>query len=123
VPAAVDQILSRAKSELLLAEAAIDPGERFRRAHLAALRAAAAVLERRALRPVRGRPRSVWELLQRDAPELQRWAAFFASGARLRAAVESGRDPGVTPEQADHLVTMARRFLDVVEERPAAHAS
>ena len=38
----------------------------------------------------RSRPRSVWELLPRVAPELTEWAAFFAASARRRAAIERG---------------------------------
>src|SRR5262249_23702058 len=60
-------------------------------AHLAALRAAAAVLTSR--EPLdarrRGRPRSVWVLLPEADPALREWAAFFAASADKRAAAEA----------------------------------
>ena len=77
----------------VLAEAAAtaDPGERFRLAHLSALRTAAAVSAQRG-RPASARRRlmSVWVLLERVAPEHADWAAYFAAGAPIRAAVEAG---------------------------------
>src|SRR5690606_34012658 len=86
-------------------------------AHLAALRAAAAVLAARA-RPVpgrRGRPTSVWALLAKVAPELAEWAEFFAAGAAKRAAAEAGIRNAVTTREADDLLRDAGRFLVVVE--------
>lgn len=73
--------------------------------------------------PARGRPRPVWELLDKEAPELGRWAAYFASGADVRAAVESGRDPAVTPERAEDELSAARAFLELAEGWSAARAS
>lgn len=86
-------------------------------AHLAALRAAAAVLAARA-RPApaaRRRITSVWVLLTMVAPELSEWAAFFAAGAAKRSAAESGIAV-VTAEEADHLIFHAARFIEVVQE-------
>jgi hypothetical protein len=94
-------------------------GERYATAHLAALRAAAAVLACRA-RPAtaagrRSRPTSAWVLLTAVAPELGEWASFFAAGARKRAAAEAGLPAAVTPREADDLVRDAQTFLSVVE--------
>ena len=122
-PPAVRELLARAGSELAAAEDTADPAERYRHAHLCALRAGAAVLAMARPPDLRGRPRSVWELLEREAPELRHWAAYFASGATLRAAVESGRDPVVPTEVAEDQLTMATRFIDLVEDLPAALAS
>src|SRR6266851_5494801 len=64
-------------------------GARYVGAHLAALRAAAAVVAARATpgAPVRRKaPRSVWELLPRVEPALAEWAAFFAPAAIGRLA-------------------------------------
>jgi SAV_6107-like HEPN len=86
-------------------------------AHLAALRAAAAVLAARA-RPApvsRRRITNVWVLLAMVAPELGDWAAFFAAGAAKRSAAESGIAV-VTAEEADHLIFHAARFIEVVQE-------
>lgn len=93
-------------------------GMRYATAHLAALRAAAAVLAARA-HPApgrRGRPTSVWTLLVRVAPELGEWATFFAAGAARRAAAEAGIPRVVTRREADDLLRDAERFVTVVEE-------
>ena len=112
-------LLSLARRGLLEACSAPSPGERYAAAHLAALRAAAAVLACRA-RPApgaarRSRPTSAWVLLAAVAPELQEWAAFFAAGARKRAAAEAGLPSAVTAREADDLLRDAQSFLDVVE--------
>jgi hypothetical protein len=99
------------------------PGERYSQAHLAALRAAAAVLSCRAvpLSQSRGRPRSAWVLLSKVAPELAEWAAFFAAGAPKRAAAEAGVRGVVTPREADDLLRDAECFVTLVETH--LHAS
>jgi hypothetical protein len=113
-PAAL-ALLARARRELTDAEVATDPTQRFQHAHLAALRTAAAVLEMHPKPAPRGRLRTVWELTARAAPELSAWTAYFAAGASLRAAVESGRESAVSLVQADHLLSMAGMFLETVE--------
>lgn len=95
------------------------PAVRYALAHLAALRAAAAVLACRA-RPAtrsdrRSRPTSAWVLLTAVAPELGEWAVFFAAGARKRAAAEAGLPAAVTAREADDLLRDAETFLAVVE--------
>jgi len=93
-------------------------GLRYATAHLAALRAAAAIVVARA-RPVpgkRGRPTSVWALLALVAPELSEWAVFFSARASKRAAAEAGIPHVVTAQEADDLVREAHRFLEVVEK-------
>lgn len=93
-------------------------GLRFATAHLAALRAAAAILAARA-RPApggrRGRLTSVWSLLVLVAPEFGEWAAFFAIGASKRAAAEAGIPRVVTAREADDLVRAAEQFVALVE--------
>ncbi len=111
------ELLVRSDDGLRAARAADDAGERYVAAHLAALRAAAAVLA------VRGRPRrgsgalNVWEVLPRVAPELAEWAVFFASGARRRAAIEAGMDNVVTTREADDLLRDAGIFAEVVADQ------
>ncbi|MFN8078762.1 MAG: SAV_6107 family HEPN domain-containing protein [Kineosporiaceae bacterium] len=107
-------LLDRSASGLLQACAARTAGERYVAAHLAALRAAAAVLAVRG-RSSRGGPRSVWELVPRVAPELSEWASFFEATAGRRAAIESGRASAVTPREADDLLRDAETFQHVVE--------
>ncbi len=109
------ELLDRAQASLLHASHADQVGERYVLAHLAGLRAAAAVLAART-GPVRSsRPRSVWEVLPRLAPELTEWATFFAASARVRAAVERG-DRLPPPREADDLVRQAEIFIEVVQD-------
>jgi hypothetical protein len=117
IPAAAGQLLDQAHRGLEEAAGATDPRQRYATAHLAALRAAAAVLAART-RPENGRrrPRSAWVLLGEVAPELGEWATFFAAGAAKRAAAEAGSTRAVTEREADDLVRDADRFLGVVEQ-------
>lgn len=109
-------LLAHARTVLAEAEHTADAGERFRLAHLSALRTAAAVSAQRG-RPASTRRRlmSVWVLLERVAPEFADWAAYFAAGAQARAAVEAGSWTAVTERTADDQVRAAREFLAVVE--------
>lgn len=115
-PAHSRDLLAGAARELLAAGAADEAGSRFAHAHLAALRAAAAVLAARARpRSRRGaRLRSAWVLLAEVAPELGEWAGFFAAGAGKRAAAEAGVRGAVTDREADDLVREAETFLALV---------
>jgi hypothetical protein len=109
-------LLGQARVVLAEAERTADPGDRFRLAHLAALRTAAAVVAERG-RPASSRRRlmSVWVLLDSVAPELRDWAALFAAGAPVRAAVEAGALHAVSQREADDQVRAAGTFLDLVE--------
>ena len=112
-------LLALARSGLVEAARTTAPGERYAQAHLAALRAAAAVLACRAT-PKRSKPRPVWALLAEVAPELSEWAAFFAAGAAKRSAAEAGMAGVVSPREADDLLRDAHTFLAVVETTLAA---
>lgn len=109
-------LLAQARNGLAESQRTADPGERFRLAHLAALRTAAAVVAQRG-KPaaVRRRLISVWALLDRVAPELRDWAQYFAAGAAARAAVEAGAVSAVTARTADDQLRAAEEFLTVVE--------
>ena len=118
-PLPAETLLALSRRGLLEAAATAHPGDRYAAAHLAALRAAAAVLACRA-RPApagsrRSRPTSAWVLLAAVAPELVEWADFFAAGARKRAAAEAGVPAAVTARDADDLLRDAETFLAVVE--------
>lgn len=111
-------LLSLARHGLTEAARTTAPGERYAIAHLAALRAAAAVLACRAQPTAparRSKPRPVWALLAEVAPELGEWAEFFAAGAAKRAAAEAGLAGVVSPREADDLLRDAQSFLAVVE--------
>jgi hypothetical protein len=111
-------LLESARRGLAEAIGETEPASRYVAAHLAALRAAAAVVAARG-EPVGGsrrrRPRSVWELLPQVEPTLAEWAAFFAAGASKRAAAEAGLSRAVTAREADDLLRDAEIFLSVVE--------
>jgi len=113
VPRAARDLLADAAMGLGRACAAADPADRYAIAHLAALRAAAAVLAARA-RPTRGRRGSVWTLMTRVAPEFAEWAAFFAAGSAKRQAVQAGLPVGVSAREADDLVRQVAVFLSLV---------
>ena len=92
------------------------PGARYVTAHLAALRAAAAVVAARGEpRSRRRKPHSVWELLPQVEPALTEWAAFFAAGAGKRAAAEAGLPRAASAREADDLLRDAETFLSLAE--------
>lgn len=107
-------LLRRADAELVAARLAGEPGERFVHAHLGALRAAAAVVALRCVGHGRRRSRSVWDQLLIAEPALAAWSVYFASGARLRAAVDAGRFDVVDAARADELLACAEDFRDEV---------
>lgn len=112
----VVQMLARADTELLAAQFSGEAWERFTHAHLAAVRAAAAVVATRGRPSRRGAPRTVWEMLVAVAPEMARWAALFADGAPLRAALEAGRFDAVSVARADQALRDAEDFVDDARE-------
>jgi hypothetical protein len=114
LPRSAEELVASARRSLTEASIATTAHERYAAAHLAALRAAAAVLAVRS-RPARARSRviSVWELLPRCAPELGEWAIFFAAGARKRASAEVGI-ACVSVREADDLVRESGSFLSRV---------
>lgn len=114
-PATAVDCLERAELALLEAGATTEHTMRYARAHVAALRTAAAVLAVRTRPHPRGE-RNAWVLLTRVAPELAEWAAFFAAGAPKRQAAEAGLARAVTTREADDLLRDAETFLRVVEQ-------
>ena len=112
-----ETVLDQARA--LLDDARAEPvaADRFRIAHLAALRGTAAllaVLTSTAI-PVRRRPTSAWVLLERALPEFADWAAYFAAGQGRRAAAEAGLREVVTPGDAADLIVATTTFLGLVE--------
>jgi hypothetical protein len=114
----VANLLQAARRGLAEADEEGDPGTRYICAHLAALRAAAAIVAARGEPGTGGRrrrPRSVWELLPQVEPALAEWAAFFAASAAKRAAAEAGLPRAATAREADDLLRDAETFLSVAE--------
>ncbi|MFB9314939.1 SAV_6107 family HEPN domain-containing protein [Nocardioides plantarum] len=118
LPATTHSYLARSAESLAEAISATEVTTRYACAHVAALRAAAALLAARARpAPARRRPqKNAWVLLAEVAPELSEWATFFAAGAAKRAAAEAGSTRSVSEREADDLVRDADRFLAVVEQ-------
>lgn len=115
------ELMSAAWRAVGAATYATTAAERYAEAHLAALRAAAAVLAARTRprRPGRtGAPpaASAWTLLSLVAPELREWSDFFTVSARVSHALRA--DPSLAPRlserQADDLLRDSERFLTEV---------
>lgn len=115
IPASVTALLAQAKQTW--AEAVLEPraAEKYRTSHVAALRAAAAILALRAQPAIRRRPTSAWVLLDGVAPELGDWSAYFADSAQRRAAIEAGASQVVSERDADDLLRAAGEFIAIVE--------
>lgn len=114
---AVRAHLADARSCLAEAMTARTPATRYVSAHLAALRAAAAILAAHP-RPTEGRRRrlrSAWELLPEAEPRLAEWAAYFAVSAGKRAAAEAGLTRGISATDADELLAEADTFVTTAE--------
>src|SRR5659263_780719 len=107
-------LLDRSRVSLLSACHADSAAERYVEAHLAALRAAAALLAARSRPSRRSQLRSVWEVLPQVAPELTEWAVFFAASAKRRAALERG-SAGPGAREADDLLRQSETFFELVQ--------
>jgi|DEB0MinimDraft_10_1074344.scaffolds.fasta_scaffold55824_2 hypothetical protein len=115
------ELLATARRGLLEATLAETPAERYAAAHLAALRAAAAVLAARAQPSARrSGPRSVWALVPRVAPEFAEWAQFFAAGSAKRSLAAAGVSV-VTMREADDLLRDAETFCDLIATGLSGH--
>lgn len=124
-PAALRSLAS-ARRHLHEAGQSSDPTLCYINSHMAALRAAAAVLAQRTAASGRlrsRRPRSVWELLPDVAPELTAWVSVFAASAQKRAAAEANLPPAVTASEAEDLLGEAGAFLALVQEALAGRAA
>ncbi|TMR97068.1 SAV_6107 family HEPN domain-containing protein [Nonomuraea basaltis] len=115
---AVRAHLTDSRSCLTEASTARTAASRYVAAHLAALRAAAAILAARP-RPTEGRRRrlrSAWELLPEAEPHLAEWAAYFSASAAKRAAAEAGMVNRVSAADADEILAEAETFVSTVED-------
>lgn len=115
-PAAARQLVRRAGLELDAAAASEDPQMRFLHAHMAAIRAASAVLALTVTTPPARRRRvlSVWEQLADAGAEWVPWAAQFAAAAPTRAAIEAGRVAELPEPVAAEALDVASAFADEV---------
>ena len=113
------ELLRRADAELVAARLSPEAWELFTHAHLAALRAGAAVVAARTAGPGRKALRTVWELLDTVAPELAAWSTYFADAAPLRSAIDAGRFEELSPGRAEQALFWAEDFVDAA--RAAVH--
>lgn len=120
-----EAVLGQARDLLADATAQKLPADRFRIAHLAALRATAAILSAYTTPGSRlaRRPTSAWVLLTKTVPGLAAWADYFAAGAAQRAAADAGVTTAVSPKDADELVDAVATFLHVCTSLVAAAGS
>jgi hypothetical protein len=114
ISVAVLDLLERARTTLESACRTGDASERYRDAHLGALRAAAAIVAARTVPTPRARPRSVWQVLPAIAPELGEWAAFFAACSAHRSVIDRGGH--LSARDADDLLRQAEMFLEIVQD-------
>jgi hypothetical protein len=114
--AAANTYLSSSWAALVEAATAAAVSERYVNAHLAALRAAAAVLTVRTspTEPREGSTGTIWAVLPAFAPQLGEWASFFAAAADRRAAIAAGLPVPVTARDADDLLRNAQAFHQIV---------
>lgn len=117
----VRRLLARAEGELAAAAMVSQEWERYLHGHLAAVRAAAAIIALRGKPHGRRVPKDVWGLAQLVAPELSWWWSYFEMAAQQRSAIEAGDlgcvDEGLTLnllETAYELVDLVRAVM--VEE-------
>lgn len=80
------ELVDRSRALLGAAGRSDDPSDQYIQAHLATMRAAAAVVAGRGGVTRRG---SVWAALAAEAPELAQWAEYFEACARRRRRVEA----------------------------------
>ncbi len=110
-----DAVLDQARDLLVDARKQPRAADRFRLAHLAALRATAALLSAYTEpgQRVARRPTSAWVLLTKMLPPLAPWAEYFAAGAPQRAAADAGVLTTVTEADSLELTSAVQTFLDL----------
>lgn len=113
-----ETLIGRAVRDLDHAAHAKSHNATYTLAHLAAVRAAAAVISAK-ISPEQAnrqhRPDSIWDLLPRVALNLEEQSAFFKAGTGRRLRAEHGQRNAVTAEQAEEMLAAAHLFIETVE--------
>src|SRR5690625_3928974 len=73
--------------------------------------------------PVLRGVRSVWEQIAELDQVWEPWAALFAAGAPVRAAIETGRHRVLDPQQVARTEEAAAEFVGIVTDAVAAARS
>ncbi|MBO3143019.1 SAV_6107 family HEPN domain-containing protein [Dermatophilus congolensis] len=106
--AALD-LLAKAHSICTQALNAQTASERYVDAHLAALRAAGAIVAAKLGTPA---PRGAWAAVAELAPELSDWSIYFARATTRRQRIESGLwEP--SDDEAASFVEASKTFVDL----------
>lgn len=108
-------LLKRAHRELDDALTQRSLREKFIRAHMAALRAAAAALALSPPETKRGKVKSAWVQLAELGPQWAPWVEFYTASAQTRAAIEAGLLREIAERDVEQAVQVASQFLHVVE--------
>ena len=109
----MDLTFGRAHALVVEAEELNRPADRYLAAYRAAEQVALAAVA--AVPGSRARTRqTVWAMLDRIAPELAEWSAFFTAVAPRVLAVQAGATTQISERDAADLVRDAQQFLGVV---------
>lgn len=118
----VSDLIQSARASLDAARDTEDSNSRFVHAHVAALRAGAAVVAARATpQPPQSQARrhtglpSLWVLLRSIAPDLGEWADYFEASAPKRQSAEAGVRNAVSEREASDLMRDSHAFVRIVE--------
>lgn len=114
LPAGVLALLAQAHECRWEAEQTTEPAESYVSAHIAAFRAATALVLLRSRNRTRSRPASVWALLTEVAPEFGEWSEYFAARTDRRAAADAGIS-NLTRAEAAELVARSGEFVSSAE--------
>src|SRR5262249_18230934 len=108
-------LVEQARAMLRDAAAAGEAGERFRLAHLAALRGTAALFAPRARPAGKRRLGSAWGPVRAGGAARAEGSRYFPGPAGKRAAVEAGAHSVVSEREAEDQLHAADQFVTLIE--------
>lgn len=100
-----------ARREISLALRAKTSNDRFRHAHLAALRVSGALLEASNKPRIKQQRGDVWHKIEKLYPQLSYYAHWFLSGAQARSQVDQD-SVQISQGVADSWLAMSEAYLD-----------
>lgn len=99
-----------ARREISLALKADTPNDRFRHAHLAALRVSGALLELSHKARIKQQRGDVWHKIEKLYPQFRYFAQWFLSGAQTRSRIDQD-SVQIDEALADAWLTMSEAYL------------